>query len=476
MTPGYLLIQGDSRSIPLADRSVHCVVTSSPYFGLRDYGTAAWEGGDDPGCDHVSSTPKAKHRELLGSDGKLGRNCTSWAERDATPGDARECRRCGARRIDRQIGLEATIEEYVATMVRMGREIWRVLRDDGTFWMNLGDSYAASGPTGGAGKQHTNRGSHGVTNRSAPPGLKPKDLCGIPWRVALAFQADGWYLRSDIIWAKANPMPESVTDRPTKSHEYLFLLSKKSTYFWDAEAVREPMTGEARIRREALQGMTKESAFKRDGSRNDCEGGMTHAQHGQRMKLIEAGGRNLRSVWTLATEAFPGSHFATFPRALVSPCIKAGSSERGCCPRCGAGWVREVEKSTVLTRPGLTAKFADGFDGAHRTKAGLLYRSETTSSTLAWHPSCDCRLRPGMGDLMPVPCVVLDPFCGSGTTLVVANALGRHGIGLDLSREYLTGQAQRRLERPHAPHIRPARVESDLPLFASSHEEEDCHA
>ncbi len=509
--PGYLLCQSDARLIPLPDRSVHMVVTSPPYWGLRDYGTAAWEGGDDPACDHKVEVDADRKRRDVGRVQIDGFHGSTIETELATPQFRSRCRKCGARRIDRQIGLEASPDAFVATMVKVFREVKRVLRDDGTVWLNLGDSYAASGPTGGNGKQHTNLGSHGVTSRSAPPGLKPKDLIGVPWRVALALQADGWTLRSEIIWAKNNPMPESVSDRPTKSHEQLFLLAKSNTtQFWthrdhagtrtqpppDYRWVHED-TGEERADEppgwrekgspwervnlwrgrdyyfdtEAVREAAEYGRRDWNGQPHLKGGDITKRHNGTTTGADPSAGRNLRSVWTIPTESWPGAHFATFPRKLVEPCIKAGTSEHGCCPKCGAGWVRqttvEYVKSPVHGKGSVIGRHyetgANNFDGAE------MPRLNRQTSTLAWRPSCQCfpadiplsQIR----EAWPVPATVLDPFAGSGTTLVVANALGRHGIGLDLSREYLVGQAQRRLERPHAKPQRPARVEPALPLF-----------
>ena len=289
---GITIYHGDCvgvlREIPSG--SVRCCVTSPPYWGLRDYGH------------------------------------------------------------DGQIGLEPTPDEYVANMVEVFREVRRVLRDDGTCWVNLGDSYAAGG-TGGASAVLTLNGGRGVgpsekikqgptITRSAPPGLKPKDLVGIPWRVAFALQADGWYLRSDIIWHKPNPMPESVTDRPTKAHEYIFLLSKSARYFYDADAVAEgakdwssggPGTG------------IKETQHY--GAGNGGNSGL--ASIAQRYKDGDAPStRNARSVWTITTQPFPGSHFAVMPTKLVKPCILAGSEPGDVVldPFSGAGTVAYVAR------------------------------------------------------------------------------------------------------------------------------------
>jgi len=264
--------QGDAIEVlkTIPDQSINTCVTSPPYWGLRDYG------------------------------------------------------------IDGQVGIEETPEEYVAKMVEVFREVKRVLRNDGTLWLNLGDSYA------GNCSQASNNGRAGfgnprerLVNRKGE-GLKPKDLVGIPWRVALALQADGWYLRSDIIWHKPNPIPESVKDRPTKAHEYIFLLSKSPRYYYDYEAIKEPVTS------------------KQLGST-----------------------RNRRSVWTVPTRPFPEAHFATFPPELIEPCVLAG------CPIGG---------------------------------------------------------------------VVLDPFVGSGTTLLVATRHHRRSIGIELNPEYIK-IAERRLKQ-----------------------------
>ncbi len=238
------------------------------------------------------------------------------------------------------------------------REVRRVLRADGTLWLNLGDSYAGSWRNQGRkAARGTQRPIHGpmIQNFAAYPKdetktgswvdqhpvLKSKDLIGIPWRVAFALQEDGWYLRSDIIWAKPNPMPESVGDRPTKSHEYLFLLSKSRRYFYDAAAIREPFSQPGRKFNSNTLGH-KTVRLKEQGNR--CTAGL----HDGRTRYGHPElGRNKRSVWTIATEPHAEAHFATFPRALVAPAIKAGTSERGCCRRCGAPWQRIVKKTSV---------------------------------------------------------------------------------------------------------------------------------
>lgn len=332
----FVLLNGDAAAMLdlLPDASVQCCVTSPPYFGLRNYGHAG------------------------------------------------------------QIGLEKTPEAYVASLVNVFSEVWRVLKPDGTLWLNLGDSYAANGgahggrkdnqPGVGAKETHLN-GSGDREKRRAPTGLKVKDLIGIPWMVAFALRSAGWYLRSDIVWHKPNPMPESVTDRPTRAHEYIFLLTKSTKYYYDADAIRE-QASPALIKQVeegynghatkdfASNGVQNGSAVKSriiDGARkrvdkqrghsrrhdgfNDRWDGLTKAEQ---MAL----GANKRDVWSVAPASFKGAHFATFPPKLIQPCILAGS-------------------------------------------------------------------RPGD--------VVLDPFLGSGTTAEVALSLGRKCYGIELNPEYL---------------------------------------
>lgn len=367
-----LLVNANALQIPLADQSVQCCVTSPPYYGLRDYS------------------------------------------------------------VDGQIGLEESPESYVAQMVAVFREVWRVLRDDGVCFLNLGDSYAGSGKGEGgtyelSEKQNSNRGSNfaknnidrskrntkrwGGGNLPATGNLKPKDLIGIPWMVAFALRADGWYLRSDIIWHKPNPMPESVTDRPTKAHEYVFLLSKSARYYYDAEAILEPVTGSTHAR--VSQKVAAQIGSYRANGGAKTNGPMkavirTPKQVAAGTKIknndsfnnalsLPVANRNKRSVWTIATAPYSGAHFATYPPALVEPCIKAGSKE---------------------------------------------------------------------GD------VVLDPFSGSGTTAMVARKLGRHAVGLDLSLTYIRECARPRLQLDALDEWTNGKKAeatlSDLPMFAGS--------
>ncbi len=397
------------------------VCTSPPFWGLRDYGTATWDGGD-PECGHVQRTNKHG-----GTSNRPGLEAQEYGYRDT-------CGKCGATRIDSQLGLERTPEEYVANMVAVFREVRRVLRDDGTLWLNLGDSYAASNVSGSQGTTG-DRASRTFTARTTPKmgeGLKPKDLVGIPWRVAFALQADGWYLRSDIIWSKPNPMPESVTDRPTKSHEYLFLLSKSPRYFFDADAVREDAKPESAVRYAAGYKHFGEGQF--EGSPTD----MRHAKTIPAEKLEHLTGRNIRSVWTIATQPYPGAHFAVFPPKLVEPCIKAGTSERGVCPDCGSPWLRMVERTASEAQRERYAGLGQTISKGVSRPGGFYPESPTVTG---WEPTCTHAAD-------PVPATVLDIFAGSGTTAMVAQALSRRAILIDLNPEYLEQQMKRNTAIP----------------------------
>ena len=320
----YKILQGnciDSLKT-LEDESVNCCVTSPPYWGLRDYGTAEWIGGD----------PKCSHKR----DSKHSDSCSTGQKNlEGAIGDGiykTECPKCGATRKDSQLGLEETPEEYVANMVKVFSEVKRVLTKDGTLWLNLGDSYAGSGkgPAGNL-KDNGERHLEYVTKPFTDDLLKPKDLVGIPWRVAFALQADGWYLRQDIIWHKPNPMPESVTDRCTKAHEYIFLLSKSSKYYYDHEAVKEKAKTEPQSRNKNREG------YNADYPKGD------RFSEGDRVFGAD-GLANKRSVWTVNTRPYPEAHFATYPKKLIRPCIKAGCPQGGVVldPFGGSGTTAEV--------------------------------------------------------------------------------------------------------------------------------------
>jgi hypothetical protein len=261
--------------------------------------------------------------------------------------------------------------------------------------------------------------------------------------VAMALQADGWYLRSDIIWSKPNPMPESVTDRPTKSHEYLFLLSKSPRYYFDADAVAERSeSGEGS--RAGYAGYDKRAtAMGREASGNEKPG----------MVALNGATRNIRSVWTIATQPYPGAHFATFPRKLVEPCIKAGTSERGVCPECGAPWERVVERED--SEPQRANYHGDGLVPRHRGGSGRAGGFYGIGETTGWQQFCghyrdwfDPENGHGQGPHDPVPATILDPFAGSGTTGAVAQALGRRAVLIDLNPDYLAQAMKRNRDIP----------------------------
>jgi DNA modification methylase len=331
------LYVGDTRDglRQFAKGSAQTCVTSPPYWGLRDYGTADWEGGD-PACDHMGEPFRTK--------ASINANCGTGA--DVKNASGRQpfrdvCGKCGARRVDRQIGMEQTPDEYVAAMVEVFRLVRDVLADDGTLWLNLGDSYAGGSKVGetrpGSGRADGVVDDRGQRNRNgvgSVDGCKPKDLVGIPWRVAFALQADGWYLRQDIIWAKPNPMPESVRDRCTKAHEYLFLLTKSPRYYYDADAIAEAATYAG----EQL-GIVR-------GTKRRAES-MGVAPTGNERPGADAdisATRNRRSVWSITTEPFAEAHFAVMPTALVAPCIAAGSRPGDIVldPFMGSGTVAQV--------------------------------------------------------------------------------------------------------------------------------------
>ena len=382
-----------------SDGHYHCCVTSPPYWGLRDY------GGDKLSWPAVSYLPMA----------------------GLPPVHVPQMECC--------LGLEPTPEAFIAHLVIVFREVKRVLREDGTLWLNLGDSYAsgelgrhdakAGARVGDADPLHRTDGSardkkaRGMPRQSASlqTGLKAKDLIGIPWRAALALQADGWYLRSEVIWAKPNPMPESVTDRPTKAHEQVFLFSKSPRYFYDADAVREPLVKGA-----------AGSYFDRGKTGAN---GMGRVQDGERED--NPAGRNMRTVWTIATRPSLVSHFAVMAPDLAERCIKAGTSEFGCCPECGRPWERIVERertSESCSAPQLNALATTGPIGVGitgRALGGAIVRKSVATGS---RPSCPC------SNTVPVPCRVLDPFGGSGTTASVAIYLKREGTICEPNSDY----------------------------------------
>jgi DNA modification methylase len=304
-------------------------ITSPPYYGLRDYGTAKWEGGD-PNCEHSISMP------TKWNDPKRGTSVLR-PEVGHRGGSSSNCHLCGAKRIDEQIGLEDTPDDYIKNMVEVFRCVWDILEDDGTLWVNIGDSYCNSNGFARASPEYQREGRNNMPandrklDKLHATGLKTKDLIGIPWMLAFALRADGWYLRQDIVWSKPNPMPESVQDRCTKAHEYIFLLSKSHKYHFDHVAIKEPMKGEPEARDKNAEG------YQADYSKGD------RFSKGERVFGAD-GMANKRSVWTVNTKPYSGAHFAVFPTELIEPCILAGAPVGGIVldPFMGSGTTAQV--------------------------------------------------------------------------------------------------------------------------------------
>ncbi len=391
----------------LPGESVHVVCTSPPYWGLRDFGLppVPW--------------PEVEYRPMPGLPPI---RVPAWGG---------------------QLGLEPTPEMYVAHLVLVFREVWRVLRRDGTLWLNLGDSYAGSWgnyhPHSSLGKRGQQLKESSRWNRRAyegredflPPtakptgGLKEKDLAGIPWRVAFALQADGWWLRADVVWSKPNCLPESVGDRPTKSHEYVFLLAKSPRYFYDAEAVKEPAVTHFYDKRYLPGAPPRE----RSNEPWNLHGPLK--PHSGFKALDTTCGRNRRSVWEINTEPFSGAHFAVFPKALAEICILAGTSPMA-CPACGAPWERVVERKRTLDGEPVEPGGWPTEGGRRLGPQGVgHWRFATAAETVGWRPTCSCPGNDGSGR-----CVVLDPFGGAGTVTLAAMGLGRDSVYIDLKREY----------------------------------------
>lgn len=355
------ILQGDAvaKLKEIDDDSINTCVTSPPYWGLRDYGQ------------------------------------------------------------EDQLGLEETPEEFIDNMVRIFSEVKRCLRDDGTLWLNLGDSYYNYRP--GSGQSIARKHSFHNEVKGTPEkcsrrankltGLKEKDLVGIPWRVALALQADGWYLRQDIIWHKPNPMPESVRDRCTKAHEYIFLLSKKPKYYYDHEAIKEDA--------KYPQGPNSPQSIKKgkDMFGMDTRGGLS--------KIGALAKKNKRSVWTVTTKPFKGAHFATFPQDLIEPCILAGCPEK-ICVDCGTPYKREMQKTGEFQRRwSKTIATAEGSPHEGQSSMQNIYKD------LGFKKQCDCQTNATKIG------TVLDPFAGSGTTGLVANNHKRNAVLIELNPDYI---------------------------------------
>lgn len=474
----WQVIEGDclERMREFPDGYFDCIVTSPPYWGLRDYGTAEWVGGA-PNCDHRQATIRKRRRLAEAANACDGgnRKAEDRSDADALGLPYRDvCGKCGAVRVDKQLGLEPTPEEYVAHMVAVFREARRVLAPHGVCWVNLGDSYTSGGrDTHGTRvgyKQQTNRGMSGENDPARapqPPGLKPKDLCGIPWRVAFALQADGWWLRSDVVWAKGwsfcpdragNPMPESVQDRPVRAHEYVFMLARAERYWYDAFAVREAAAAETVTLLSQNSLDTQEGGYKQELYAEDFPGRKRRdrkpADILKHMRDNDGGQtRSLRDVWAINTRGYAEAHFAVFPEELVEPCLRSSCPPQ-VCAECGKPWVRVVERTDAEDTSAKGSRFdtgkTGGRDGGDRTQEGVRYLKRETG----WQPTCSCPpgtpTRPGR---------VLDPFGGSGTVGVVAMREGRDSVLLELNPTYAE-MARARIARWH---VRPKRTVQQEP-------------
>lgn len=402
----YQLIHSSAHDTGLPAESVDAVITSPPYFGLRAY---------------------------------AGEQCIDWPEVEYSPMPGLPPLTISAMRS--ALGMEPSIESYIGHLMLVMREMWRVLKPHGTAWINLGDSYANDTKWGGStGGKHAKalHGTSFIGRGRIATGLQPKSLMGIPWRFAFAAQADGWLLRSDVIWAKGlsflldyagSCMPESVQDRPTKGHEYIFLLAKRADYYFDMEAVREPA-------RTGYNGSTFTN-----GKTAAAREHLAPVGRAERQNQDGANGRQIRSVWAISPQPYSAAHFAVWPPHLVEPMIKASTSAHGVCSRCGAPWEREVERdpANMLARHERGEPMRHGLNGATASRASAVGRFSGAITTTGWRPTCDCTT----GE--PVPATVLDCFSGSGTTGRVALKLGRNYIGCDVSEQYLTELAPERM-------------------------------
>ncbi len=485
----------------LPDECLHCVVTSPPYWGLRDYMTGSWDGGD-PKCDHLGK-PMATRAGF--NERYSGRKSAEGNKQDAVREPMGSvCKKCGARRVDEQLGMEeqpfcdpilvskASREKYgmepcgrcyVCHLVAVFRELCRVLRKDGVVWLNVGDSRAGSSSGGGTGKETVlSPGRQRVLieqgnnrRREIPAQLKSKDLCLVPHRLAMALQMDGWWVKQELPWIRRDPMPESVTDRPGKAKEDVFMLARSKRVFFDMEAVKRPSKQPGIVIRLGDKSLSKAQA-----------GGGARCRSGNALKdsIVNPDTRNFRSadLWLssvdppyglvgvddelvgidVTSEALNLEHFAAYPPALVSPLLKCSTSNRGVCPTCGAQWVRVVESVRQASRPGVGSKVGvrEGKEIGNRDPE----RHVTTTRTLGWSPDCECygvplipeepdeederevwekwakrrdELLARYNDLTAWPAVVGDPFSGAGTTALVASRLGRRAVGVELNPEFL---------------------------------------
>jgi DNA modification methylase len=359
----FLLLNGNSLEVlkSISDNTVHTVVTSPPYWQLRDY------------------------------------------------------------QVSDQLGQESTPEEYVEKLVAIMAEVRRVLRKDGTCWFNIGDGYNNSAGYSRAKKSFKRKGREkGSGDKSffKHDVIKRKDLIGMPWRLAFALQESGWYLRCDVVWKKENPMPDGAKDRPTRGHEYIFLFTKSEKYFYDYYGVLED-TKDHPDGEQGFGANVQEGTFRQDKDRS--------FQH--------FGKRNPRSVWETSVANFKGGHYATFPEKLINTCVKAGTSEKGCCVECGTPWARKFEKEQIKIEREIDCKgfeFNNMFKEMGQKEESKLYLVEK-----GWEKKCTCDTDETK------PCIVLDPFSGMATTGLVAFKFDQHYLGIELNEKYLEASRDR---------------------------------
>ena len=507
LRPRILLGHVLDRLREMPEGSVQMAVTSPPYWGLRAYGTPpqVW-GGDRDHAHEWQVTPPRRFRSEADATSDIEKASIGGRSHEAQGGQV-----CGCGAWLGELGAEPTPELYVAHLADVFDEVRRVLRDDGTLWLNLGDSYIGGGRGSGIGKdgkrslssnQFWDQNDDGQVPLAKPHGVyKGKDMAGVPWMVAFELRRRGWFLRSDIIWQKPNPMPESVTDRPTRSHEYVFLLTKRGSYYYDQDAVRNPLV-ESTFERaqhhyanpvdnpetDSKHGSGNPLSYPIQGKKQDTVGNRRYTGFNARWDAREAAlsgyspstlrevsegydgkatkpyegtgaqdpsatkariiegirarqeagisGPNLKSVWEIAPQPYPDSHFATFPEALPERCIRLGTSEKGCCPKCGAPWERQVKEPPVHGPSNSDYKSDNADLGKHSFDSGKEWSDwleRYPRVVTGWSPTCSCG--PGLD---PIPCLVLDPFAGSGTVGQVARRLGRRSVLIELNPAYVT--------------------------------------
>ena len=491
-----LILQGHviNRLRELPENSIQCVVTSPPFLGLRRYdicgcavrrrepkpgvltdrtdprrfdepnpscpwchGTGKIEGmndvlwGGSTKCAHEwKKTSPRRPRDKDDAGGAISKG-NRGASYDASGGKL--CAKCNGWL--GQFGLEPTAQMYVAHAVKVFRGVRRVLRDDGTCWIEIGDSFSTH-PAGLTGEKrwaasglgnvdHTGAEQAGSIDRRTAGSPREKNLMLVPQRLAIAFQDDGWIVRSIVIWHRQNPMPEAVRDRPTQSHSYILMLTKEPRYFFDQEATRETAQGGH------SWGKAVQLSHGKMGTEDSVIRSKPSWYASMREQVPAGGGRNIRYVWTIPTKGYPGAHFATFPESLPERCILASTSEKGACPKCGSPWERVMSDGG----PDLEWRRACGGDANGEYHGEAIKRYEGTGAenasdvkrrilaglwrrqTVGWRPTCSC------GESATVPCTVLDPFAGSGTTLAVAKRLGRASVGIEMNPMYVSLIRQR---------------------------------